>query len=443
MSTEREIIITRKNFLKSTVLALSGLGLSSSGLEAFPFDIKGLFTRSSRSAPLDISIPSPIKSVIFVNMEGGMSHVDTLDPKPDSVFKRINSSLRGFPVMETFSKSSKHFGNLTAIRTTYSEDGDHAMAQHLLNTGYRTTETVGIPDLPHIGSIISYAKSTKKEGEPYFPTFVTMGVRNGKIGDSGYLPIQHAGFHVSDLNNPLSNMSPSWGKFEKDRLIRREEILSALNKEYSNQNLSLNLEKWDKMYKAAREFRDSDKLTGFDWKKEPERMQKKYGESWQARSFLLARRLAEIEVPFIQISIGGWDTHTDNRSRITKIMQETDQGLAALLEELNTSGLIKQTLFVLSSEFGRTPEVGGRDGRDHHPRVWTTLIGGGEISRGRVIGETDKHGVAPTPGSEAIHVRDLVASLYKYAGVDPKLKIMNTQNRPIGIGHPRSKAIKI
>lgn len=454
MSIDRNM--NRKEFLKTAGLlgAGLGLGLSSDPLSALSWDIFNLFSSKNKKKSYakedgdPIFIPSPIKSVVFVNMAGGMSHVDTLDPKKDSVFSRAVSSIRGLPVSETFQSTGRHFHKLTVLRTTFSEDGDHDMGQHLLSTGYRTTDAVGIPDLPHMGGLISYAKSQEKLSatgtkKPYFPSSITMGQRRGKIGDPGYLSIDHSGFHISDPSKPLSNIEPAWGKFESDRLKRRDDFLEAINEGYRGINRSANLDRWNEMYLAAKEFRDSAKLSVFDWQKEPEKIRKKYGDSWQSRAFLLARRLAEAEVPYIQITIGGWDTHTDNKSRITKISQETDQGLAAFLDDLENTGLFRQTLFVLSSEFGRTPEVGARDGRDHHPRVWTTLIGGGNISRGRVMGETDAKGYAPAKGKDAVHVRDLVASIYQYAGVDYKKKITNTQNRPIGVAHPRSKAVKI
>jgi len=366
-----------------------------------------------------------------------------LDPKKNSAFGRVSSSIRNLSVLEPFQKTAKHLHKLSVIRSTYSEDGDHGMAQHLLNTGYRQTETVGIPDLPHMGAMISYVKSLNQKPSSYFPRYVTMGGRNGKIGDPGYLKVEHAGFHVGDPNKPLSNITPSWGKYDTDRILRRESFLDTLNTEYNQENHSLNLDLWDKMHVAAREFRDSDKISSFDWSKEKESVIKSYGDSWQGKSMLMARKLAEIEVPFIQISIGGWDTHDNNKSRITKIMSETDQGIAALLGELESTGLMKQTIFMLSSEFGRTPDVGSRDGRDHHPKVWTTLIGGGKISRGRVFGETDEKGEKAVKSSPVMHVRDLIASLYSYAGVNPKKLINNSQDRPIAIANKASKVLEI
>jgi len=430
----------RKEFLQASAALLAGFTIPRTDLSAFSFS--DLFSRSTDAAD-DLSLPSPIKTVIFINMEGGMSHVDTLDPKKNSAFGRVSSSIRNLSVLEPFQKTAKHLHKLSVIRSTYSEDGDHGMAQHLLNTGYRQTETVGIPDLPHMGAMISYVKSLNQKPSSYFPRYVTMGGRNGKIGDPGYLKVEHAGFHVGDPNKPLSNITPSWGKYDTDRILRRESFLDTLNTEYNQENHSLNLDLWDKMHVAAREFRDSDKISSFDWSKEKESVMKSYGDSWQGKSMLMARKLAEIEVPFIQISIGGWDTHDNNKSRITKIMSETDQGIAALLGELESTGLMKQTIFMLSSEFGRTPDVGSRDGRDHHPKVWTTLIGGGKISRGRVFGETDEKGEKAVKSSPVMHVRDLIASLYSYAGVNPKKLINNSQDRPIAIANKASKVLEI
>jgi hypothetical protein len=431
---------TRKEFLQASSALVAGLTIPGNSLEAISF--KDIFS-SRKSENEELSIPSPIKTVIFINMEGGMSHVDTLDPKRGSAFGQVDSSIPSLRILEPFKKTASHLHKLSVIRTTYCEDGDHGMAQHLLNTGYRETETVGIPDLPHMGSMISYVKSLNQPKSSYFPRYVTMGGRNGKIGDPGYLSVDHAGFHIGDPNKPLSNITPSWGKYEKDRISRRESFLELLNQDYKKVNRSSNLELWDKMYVAAREFRDSNKISAFDWSKEPESILKKYGESWQSKSFLMARKLAEIEVPFIQISIGGWDTHDNNKSRITKIMSETDQGLAALLDDLEVKGLFGQTLFLLSSEFGRTPDVGARDGRDHHPKVWTSLIGGGKISRGRVFGTTDEKAEKPEKNSQILHVRDLIASLYSYAGVNPAKQIMNSQNRPVAIANKASKVMEI
>jgi len=430
----------RKEFLQASAALLAGFTIPKSNLSAF--SLTDLFSRSYDSNE-DLSLPSPVRTVIFINMEGGMSHVDTLDPKKNSAFGKVDSSIRNLSVLEPFQKTAKHLHKLTVIRSTSCEDGDHGMAQHLLNTGYRETETVGIPDLPHMGAMISYIKSLNKKPSSYFPRYITMGGRNGKIGDPGYLSVDHAGFHVGDPNKPLSNITPSWGKYENERILRRETFLDALNSEYNNKNHSLNLDVWDKMYVAAREFRDSDKISSFDWSKEKESVIKSYGESWQGKAMLIARKLTEIEVPFIQITIGGWDTHDNNKSRITKIMSETDQGLAALLGELESTGLMKQTIFMLSSEFGRTPDVGTRDGRDHHPKVWTTMIGGGSISKGRVFGETDEKGEKATKSSPVMHVRDLVASLYKYSGINPKKLIKNSQDRPIAIANKASKVVEI
>lgn len=431
--------ISRKEFLE-TLLGIAGVfTLPAPELRAVSF--RSLSEKYSLQD--DLSLPSPVKTVILVNMDGGMSHVDTLDPKPNCQFPTVATSLRGVHVSEVFRRTAQHFNKLTVVRTTFSEDGDHAMGQHLLNTGYRTTEAAGIADLPHIGAMVSYVKSQKLKDRSYFPRYVTMGSRHGKIGDSGFLSVAHSGFHIGDPTKPLSNISPSYGKLTSNRIQKREEFLEWMNLEYQKQNSSQNLDMWNEMYTAAREFRDSDKLKAFDLSQENEKSHTRYGKTWQSQSFLLARRLTEIEVPFIQISIGGWDTHDNNKARIQKIMLDTDQGLAALIEDLHRMDLWKQTLFVLTSEFGRTPDVGTRDGRDHYPRVWTSLVGGGKISQGNLFGETDAKGEKPREGSNAVHLRNLIATVQKYAGINPKKKVMNGQNRPIGIAHPSASALDL
>ena len=147
---------------------------------------------------------------------------------------------------------------------------------------------------------------------------------------------------------------------------------------------------------------------------------------------LLLKRLAEAEVPFVELTIGGWDTHNNNFQKIRELWNEIDQPLAALIEELAASGLLKQTLFVLNSEFGRTPEVrADRDGRDHYPKAWSAIIGGGALPRGQVYGATDKKGEKPV--KDPVTVSEFVATIYKAAGVDFQKSLYTKLGRPYTI----------
>jgi len=384
---------------------------------------------------------SPVKTIIFINMEGGMSHVDTLDPKSNSAFSKISSSLSGVSLLEPFSKTAKQLKHIGIIRSTWSEEGDHSFGQYLLNTGYRIPEGMGFPDLPHFGSIFAYSKK-KNHKASYFPSYVTMGGRSGRIGNSGFLGVPYAGFHVGNLDNPINHLIPSYGKYKDERLLRRKDLLSMMNEEFGKRNNSPQLKTWSEMVKAADEFRNSSQLASFDLTKESETNRNRYGNSWQGKACLMARRLAEKEVPFIQITIGGWDTHNNNKGQITKIMADTDQGIAALIEDLAASGLSQQTVFFLSSEFGRTPDVGSRDGRDHHPRVWTSLLGGGSFAKGFVLGESDEKGERPAKNTSAYHVRDLIASIHHASGIDPEANLTNSFGRPFPIAPRSAKVIE-
>ncbi|GBF51182.1 hypothetical protein LPTSP4_27140 [Leptospira ryugenii] len=423
----------RKKFLFASLATL--------GLPYIFSTDNGLFAKEEEGENAeDINVDPKIKSVVFINMEGGMSHVDTLDPKANSVFSTVSSSISNIQVLEPFVKTAAQLKHIGIIRSTWSEDGDHGFGQYLLNTGYRSTEGMGFPDIPHIGSVIAFAKR-KKVQKTYFPSYVTMGGRSGRIGNSGFLGIPYAGFHIGNLDQPVNHLNPSYGKFKEERLVRRKDMLNFLNEEFGKTNQSSQIKLWAKMVHAAEEFRNSDELSSFDLKKESEANQMRYGKSWQGKACLLAKRLVERETPFIQITIGGWDTHGNNKAQIAKIMSETDAGLAALIEDLAVSGLLNQTIFFLSSEFGRTPDVGSRDGRDHYPKVWTSLLGGGNLPRGFVLGESDKKGESPLKGSNAYHLRDLIATLYLASGVDAEASLTNSFGRPFLLVSKQAKPL--
>ncbi|WP_210412842.1 DUF1501 domain-containing protein [Leptospira ognonensis] len=425
--------IERKLFLKRSLALLSAAFITSG--------VSSLSGAEENEEEAEFTHKSPVKSIIFINMEGGMSHVDTLDPKSNSSFSKVSSSINGISLLEPFSKTAGQLKHLGIIRSTWSEDGDHAFGQYLLNTGYRMPEGMGFPDIPHFGSIFAFAKKRKTK-ESYFPSYVTMGGRNGRIGNSGFLGVPYSGFHIGNLDNAILHLSPALGKYKGERLMRRQDILSIMNEEFRAHNKSSQLKTWSEMVNAAEEFRNSADLASFDITKEPEAMRARYGNSWQGKACLMAKRLAEKEVPFIQITIGGWDTHNNNKAQIAKIMNDSDQGISALIEDLAASGLLNQTVFFLSSEFGRTPDVGSRDGRDHHPRVWTSLLGGGPFQKGFVLGESDEKGERPAKNTTAYHVRDIIASIHHASGVDTEASLTNSFGRPFPISPRSSKIIE-
>ncbi len=412
--------INRKDFLKAS--GLLSLGAVFSGA----LTPEKLFGAPEHGKPEDIRIDSPVKSVIFINLAGGASHVDSFDPKPgNGPFKNIATSMRGVRFSDRLPNLAKQAKHAALVRSVHSEEGDHGRAQYLLHSGHRMM--AGFRSQPSVGSVIAYAK--QKPGS-YFPGHVTLGGKGNLAGESGFLGVRFDSFHIGNVDRPLANMTPYDKRLTQDRYYRREQILDAVNASFAGRVSSQQTAVWSEMHESALEFMNSDELKVFDLAQEKESVRKRFGDSKMGKSLLMAKRLAEAEVPFIEITHGGWDTHNNNRDRLTKLLGEIDGPIAALIAELEATGLAKQTLYVVGSEFGRTPVIAGNgDGRDHHPRAWSMLMGGGNIPKGAVIGETDEKG--HTPKKDPAHLSAMVATMYAAAGVDPQAAIYTGQGRPM------------
>lgn len=398
------------------------------------------FTRMAAEEEYDNPIiASPVKSVIFIMMSGGMSHVDTFDPKPGQTsFSTVQTALPGVQFADTLRNTAREMKRAALVRSTWSEDGDHGMAQFLVQTSYRQPQAAGFADIPSMGAVISHLKR-KKDESAYFPSHVTMGDRGGMIGRGGFLGARNSGFQISNLDNPVNYMKPIWGNFGTERLVRRGQMLDLLNDQFRKRYATSRLDLWQTMSEAALEFVSSSRVSVFDIKQEKPEVRARFGENWFGKACLMAKRLAAAEVPFIQITRGGFDTHDNNKGRITDIMKDADPAIAALLGELGSSGLLQQTLVVITSEFGRTPNVGGRDGRDHWPQVWTTLLAGGKIPGGAVVGDSGEKG--EKPARDPAHWRNVACTIYRAAGIDPEAMLKNNMGRPLRIV-PQGDAIK-
>lgn len=425
---------SRRGFLQKAGALLGGLSLAG----FLDPRVLSAAEQNEEEGRKRIHVDPSVKSVIFLNMAGGMSHIDTFDPKPGrdvaGPFGAVNSAIGGAKVSDRLSRTARELKNVSLIRSVHSEEGDHGRAQYLLHSGHRIMG--GFADTPSFGSVIAFAKH---KGGPYFPDHVTLGRRGGLVGQGGFLGTRYQAFHVSNVDRPLNNVQPR-GRVQAERMARREQMLDMLNESFSGEVAGPELAEWRKIHASAVDFMNSNKLAVFDLEKEPAAVRARYGDTFAGKACLLARRLAQAEVPFIEVSIGGFDTHNNNRDRLTKILGELDPALAALLGELGSSGLLKQTVFVLSSEFGRTPRLSGAgDGRDHFPRAWTTLIGGGKIEGGRVIGATDKDGMKPE--KDPVHLRNQVATIYRAAGIEPEEYLTSSVGRPFPLV-PDPKPVK-
>lgn len=414
--------MNRKDFLKKTargsLAAIAAGSFLNSGLDA---------TEIEAYDDLDeLTIHNKTKSVIYLNMAGGMSHIDTFDPKKGSQFRSVNTSIRGVQISDRFKKTAKVLKHLNIIRSMTSKEGDHKTASYMIHTGNKPV--AAFTDIPSIGAVTAFAR--RKKG-PYFPGHVTIGSRSSIIGRSGFLGTRYESFHVGNVDRPLSNIDPR-GRIDTARLYRRDQLLQTLNAGFNRKVSALATKKWQNVRETALDFMNSDKLQVFDIKQEPASALKAYSDTRMGKSMLLARRLAQAEVPFIEITMGGWDTHENNRARITDLTAELDTAFAALIQDLATSGLLKQTVVALITEFGRTPKMAANgDGRDHYPNAFSALIGGGPMKSGMVIGKTDKDGAKVT--DDPVEIPDYIATLYHAAGIDYNFELKNSMGRPFGL----------
>ncbi len=412
------------------------LGSAAKALSAF-FMLPAAAALRAEEDPYDsITLPSPVKSVIFLNMVGGMSHVDTFDHKPDSAFAAVDTSIKGLRIAETFKQTAQALSAVSLVRTLRSEDGAHEFGQHLVATGYRFTESQGFPDIPSLGSVIAYARTRRSTGA-YFPASIVLNDR-GSGGDGGFLGVKYAGFHVSNPQKALQNLLGD-NNMPVERLTRREKLLEILNESFFARNPAASYIAWKQMFESALSFMNSDKLSVFDLALMNPALRARFGESRIGSSLALAYRLAEKETPFIQVNVGGWDTHSNNKNKIADICRDLDPALATLLSELKSSGLMSQTLFVLVSEFGRTPEAGGKDGRDHYPKIFTGLIGGGPITGGMVLGETDAKGQKAV--KDSWHLKQFLSTVHRAAGIDPEAQLMTPSGRPFPLSPRETRLI--
>lgn len=400
-------------------------------LSAIPFAGVNALTRNESwedELRTELNEDPSVKTVIFLNMSGGMSHIDTLDPKPDSQFKSVRSSAKNISLSETFANTAKQMDKAALLRSVHSGAGDHERASYLLHTG--TMPNAAFRDIPSQGAIIAFAK--QKQG-PWFPGHITVGGRGGIIGRGGFLGTRYDSFHISNVDNPLSNLTPP-GNVSSLRQVRRKAFLDLTNQHFSSIASAAALDNWNTLHNSAVDFMNSDKLDAFDWNTASKTDQKNYGDTKMGKAMLMSRRLAEMEVPFIEITLGGWDTHSSNKERVQELSSLIDKPLATLLSDLENKKMLSSTVVMLSSEFGRTPKMAANgNGRDHYPSAWTTLFAGGNFRRGVVYGSTDEKGAKVT--SNPVSVARQTATLFAAAGISLTTDLYNSEGRPFSLAN--------
>jgi len=400
----------RRDFIKIAFGASAAAGLSGRFLlPAFP-----------------AAAPARAKSVILLWMQGGPSQLDTFDPKPGAEtggpHKAVETKTAGLFVSEHLPRLAQASDQFSVIRTLFSKDPNHDTARYLLHTGYRTDPTV---DHPHLGSLLAQELGSRAEG---LPGCITLGKEPG--AGSGYLPAELSPLLIEKIENPLEDLKLAAG-VTSFRLGDREKLLRAQNEGFAAEHADGRVESQRKAYDRAFSLMRSPNLKAFDLSSEREETRKLYGSSAFGRACLMARRLVESGVRFVEVSLADWDTHADNFNRTKGLMEQLDPGMSGLLADLARRGMLEETLVIWMGEFGRTPRINGGNGRDHWTRAFSAALAGGGISGGRVVGRTNALGTETQ--DRPVSVQDLFSTIYGQLGVDPSKKYQTPSGRPIKI----------
>jgi hypothetical protein len=375
--------------------------------------------------------PATARHVIYLYMGGGMSHVDTFDPKPENPavqgpVKSINTSADGIQLSEFLPKTAKQMHNAAVIRSVSTNQGAHEQASYIMHTSYVKRGTIVHPTL---GSWISMMSGKINNT---LPDNVQVNGGSNILG-AGFLESKHGPLPIGNPSAGLQN-SKLAEHLTNDRFGRRLIAAEKMNQNFLDSYPQRKVRAYSDLYQEAIKLMKSEDLKAFDLELEPASSHKLYGEHKFGQGCLLARRLIENKVRYVEVSMGGWDTHDDNFQRVADNCIQLDQGLGGLLYDLERRGLLKETMVVLTSDFGRTPEiVGARQGRNHWPKAFSALMAGGGIKGGMVYGNSDKDG--KEVAENLVKVPDINATIAYALGL-PLTKVMySPSGRPFTVAH--------
>jgi hypothetical protein len=409
--------ITRRKFAEHTAKSLLGVGAILGAQDLFGANVPAL-------------VPTA-RSVIFLYMAGGMTHIDTFDPKPNNKevmgeTVAINTSADGIQLGHWLPQTAKQMHRASLIRSLNTSQGAHEQANYLLHTSYQKRGTIIHPTL---GSWI-----TKKRGNlnPTLPANVQVNGGSNILG-AGYLEKKYGPLPLGDPNAGIQNAKKA-GYVTEDLYNDRLDISKSFNSNFLKDFPQKQVRAYTDLYDDAIKLMRSKDLDAFDLTKESQEMRDAYGDNKFGQGCLLARRLVENSVRFVEVQYGGWDMHNDVFGNLETKGATLDQGLSTLLMDLDMRGLLSETMIVVASEFGRSPEVkSGRVGRDHHPSSFSALLAGGGVKPGYVHGQSDKRGHYVE--EKGVGMEDLNATIAHAMGLDIRKTEHSPSGRPFKIAH--------
>ena len=442
--------ISRRDWLR--LAAASAAGVSMSGW-------------LGQLARLSAKDPQRKRACILLWMNGGPSQMDTWDLKPGhkngGPFKETATNVAGVRFSEHFPELAKRADKLAIIRSMSTKEADHGRATYLMRTGRVPGGPIQYPalgsfvgkemeppnsELPNFISVAPFrflspgAYDAGFLGPKYAPLIV--GENAGQIFVNPNGPQQDAAapLKVPDLNRPAD--------VKGDRASHRERLLDAMEKDFAADRPSPPAESHRAAYRQALTMMNSQAVKAFDLTEEPAKLRDRYGRNIFGQGCLLARRLIERGVPFVEVTLSGvagqqalgWDTHQNNFESVKRLSGALDPAWATLMDDLKDHGLLDTTTIVWMGEFGRTPRINANNGRDHWANSWSTVLAGGGIKGGQVIGKTSADGM--TVEERPVTTPDLLATVCLALGLDIAKQNQSNVGRPIRLVEPNAKPIK-
>jgi hypothetical protein len=438
----RKNVLTRREWLRLSAAGVVGWSLSG-WLEALAADTA--------------TNPERKRSCILLWMNGGPSQTDTFDLKPGHAnggpFKEIATSVPGLRISEHLPKVAQQIKEMALVRSMSTKEGDHSRATFYLRTGYLPQGPINYPP---IGATLSRELGSEDAALPNFVSIAPVTFFSPAAYGPGFLGPQYAPLVVGNGNGfgpqgsyeralQVEDLQPAAG-IQRRQADARLDLLREMQTEFVGRHPGTAAQGHQAAYDRAVRLMRTEAARAFELTEEPAKLRDAYGRNLFGQGCLLARRLVERGVPFVEVTLAGmdgggagWDTHQQNFEQVQKLCGVLDPAWSTLMDDLRQRGLLETTLIVWMGEFGRTPQINQQAGRDHFPAAWTTVLAGGGIKGGQAHGATSKDGM--TVADRPVRVPDFLATVCKALGVDPTRQNMSNVGRPIRLADAGAKPI--
>lgn len=368
------------------------------------------------------------RNCIYLYMTGGMSHLDTFDPRPEN--KEVNgeteaiaTNVDGIRISNSLPLMAQQMDKVALINSMSSTQGAHEQGQYYMHTSYTLRSSIRHPAMG------AWLQKFQGRANPSLPGSVMIG-NDSRHPGAGFFESKFSPLMINAPDDGVAN-SRMCSRISEERFVSGLAAARRLDSSFAQKYDVKNVRAYADMYDDAVKMMKSEELKAFDLSEESDKLRDSYGREPFGQGCLLARRLVEHGVRFVEVSFGNWDTHNSNFIRVPELCADLDAALSTLLQDLDARGLLEETLVVLATEFGRTPAINQNDGRDHHPKAFTCLMAGGGVRGGQLYGKKDERGFEVEDGK--VSAPDFNATIAYAMGLPLDQVLYSPSKRPFTV----------